>query len=101
MPRATPARRSGNGAYQLVGEFAADRGADLGDLLDRRQPVETRGQRILQCRRNGERRQRPVDAPALRSGDEQAALEHRLGQFLDKERHAVGLGDDLRRHLGG
>jgi hypothetical protein len=28
-------------------------------------------------------------------------LEHRLGQFLDKERHTVGLGDDLRRHLGG
>jgi hypothetical protein len=28
-------------------------------------------------------------------------LEHRLGQFLDKERHPVGLSDDLRRHLGG
>jgi hypothetical protein len=37
--------------------------------------------------------------PALRSRDEQALLEHRLGQFLDKERHPVGLGDNLRRHL--
>jgi len=27
-------------------------------------------------------------------------LEHRLGQFLDEERHPVGLGDDLRHHLG-
>jgi hypothetical protein len=39
--------------------------------------------------------------PALRPGNEQATLNHRLGQFLDKERHSVGLGDDLRRHLGG
>ena len=31
-------------AQQRVGEFAADRGADLGDLLDRRQPIETRRQ---------------------------------------------------------
>ena len=30
----------------------------------------------------------------------EAPLEHRLGQFLDKERYSVGLGDDLRRHLG-
>jgi len=41
----------------------------------------------------------PGASPAAR--DEQAPLEHRLGQFLDKERHPVGLGDDLRRHLGG
>jgi len=39
--------------------------------------------------------------PALRSRDQQAPLEHRLRQFLDKERHTVGLGDDLRQHLGG
>jgi len=38
--------------------------------------------------------------PALRPRNEQAPLEHRLGQFLDKERDTVGLGDDLRRHLG-
>jgi len=38
--------------------------------------------------------------PSLRSGDEQAPLEHRFGQFLDEERHPIGLGDDLRRHLG-
>jgi hypothetical protein len=30
---------------------------------------------------------------------EQARLEHRLGQLLDEQRHAVGLGHDLRRDL--
>ena len=34
----------GDGAQQRVGEFAADRGADLRDLLDRRQPVKARRQ---------------------------------------------------------
>jgi hypothetical protein len=35
---------AGDGAQQRVGEFAADRGADLCYLLDRRQPIETRRQ---------------------------------------------------------
>jgi hypothetical protein len=35
---------TGDRAQQRVGEFAADRGADLRDLLDRRQPIETCGQ---------------------------------------------------------
>jgi hypothetical protein len=32
---------AGDRAQRRVGEFAADRGADLRDLLDRREPVET------------------------------------------------------------
>ena len=35
---------AGDRAQQRVGEFPADRGADLRDLLDRRQPVEARRQ---------------------------------------------------------
>ena len=35
---------AGDRAQQRVGEFAADRGADLRDLLGRHQPVETRRQ---------------------------------------------------------
>jgi len=35
---------AGDRAQQRVGEFAADRGADLRDLLDRRQPIQTRRQ---------------------------------------------------------
>ena len=38
--------------------------------------------------------------PALRSLDQEARFQHRLSQFLDKERHPVGLGDDLRRYFG-
>jgi hypothetical protein len=41
----------------------------------------------------------PVEAPALRPRDEQTRFQHRLGQFLDEERHSVGLGDNLRRHF--
>src|SRR6516225_2701141 len=66
MPCAMPARRAGDRAQQRIGEFAADRGVDLRDRLDRRQPIETRRQRILQCRRNGEGRQWLVEAPATR-----------------------------------
>jgi hypothetical protein len=49
--------------------------------------------------RGWRRWQRAVEAPALRSRDEQARFQHRLGQFLGKERHPVCLSDDLRRHL--
>jgi hypothetical protein len=35
---------AGDCAQQRVGEFAADRGADLRNLLDRGQPIETRRQ---------------------------------------------------------
>jgi hypothetical protein len=31
---------------------------------------------------------------------EQARLQHHLGQLLDKQRHPIGLGDDLLDHLG-
>ena len=35
---------AGDRTQQRVGEFAADRGADLRDLLDRCQPIEARRQ---------------------------------------------------------
>jgi hypothetical protein len=35
---------AGNRAQQRIGEFTADRGTDLRDLLHRRQPIETRRQ---------------------------------------------------------
>ena len=41
----------------------------------------------------------PGASPAAR--DEQAPLEHRLGQFLDKERHPIGAVDDLAGKLLG
>src|SRR5262245_56232520 len=46
--------------HQGIGELAPDGRADLGGLLDRRQAVEPRHQRVLKRLRNGERRQGPV-----------------------------------------
>jgi hypothetical protein len=89
---------------QFVGEFAADRGADLGNSLCRRaEPVEPRHQRRLQRRRHTEPRR------GHRRGNLPAALgtgfEHRLGHLLDEERHSVraldDLGDHIRRQQGG
>jgi hypothetical protein len=47
LPQCRAQRRlaaAGDCAQQRVGKFAADRGADLRDLLDRRQPIEPRRQ---------------------------------------------------------
>ena len=91
---------------QLIGKLAAEHRADLRDLLRRRpEPVEPRHQRGMQGHRHRLRDERcslqhrgpPV---ALRG-----AVQHRLGQFLDEERHSVGaldnLRDDIRRQRSG
>ena len=54
---------------------------------------------FLQRRGNGERRQRTIKAIAPGIFHEQAGLQHRLGQFLDKQRDAIRLVDDLRHHF--
>ena len=76
----------GDRRQQFVGKLAADRGADLQHLARRAEPVDARHQRGLQRGRNGELLHRLVEL---------FALEHRLGQFLDEQRHAVGALDDL------
>src|SRR5208282_4959431 len=43
-----------HGVEQAVREFAPDRSADLRDLLDRRETIETRYQRVLKGRGNRE-----------------------------------------------
>ena len=84
-----------------MGELAADRGADLRDLLDRGEAVEARKQRVVERRGDRERRQRAGKLVAVARVREQARLEHRLGQLLDEQGHAVGLGDDLRGTSAG
>ena len=94
-------RPVGDRGEQLVAELAADHGADLRHLLDRREAVEAGHQRVVQGRRDRERRQRPGQLVAIAGVREQARFQHRLGQLLDEQRHAVGarhdLLDDLRR----
>jgi hypothetical protein len=49
----------------------------------------------VQGRRDREWRQRPIEHVAIHLLAQQAPLQHALGQFLDKQRHAVGAIDDL------
>ena len=85
---------------QTIREFAPDGGADLRDLLDRREPVETRHQRVVQGHRNrgnGDRLKHVILARVV----EHPGFEDRLGHFLDKQGNPVGLADDDLRNLGG
>ncbi len=75
---------------QLVGELAADHGADLDDLPGRPQPIQPRHQRIMQGRRD------------LAPGELRAAtFEHRPCQLLDKQRHPAGALDHRRDGIVG
>ena len=82
-----------------MGELAPERGADLGDLLDRGEAVEAGEQRVVQRRWDRERRQRAGQLPAVARVREQAQFQHGLGQLLDEQGHAVGARHDLRRDL--
>ena len=84
-----------------MAELAADHGGRLGHLLDRGEPVETGHQRSLAGSPGWPRAgAAPVELVAVAGIGEQAGLEHRLGQLLDEQRHAVGARDDLLEHLG-
>ena len=50
---------------------------------------------------NGERRQRAVENVTIARVTQQLRLQHRLGQLLDEQRHAVGVSQDLLEHLLG
>ena len=79
---------------QLIGKVAPDCGADLRHILGRRaEPVEAPQQRGVQGRRHCEHRRRHRGNRHIAAIG--AGLDHRLGQFLDKERHPVGALDDL------
>ena len=75
---------------QVFGEFPPDRGADLRHLPRCRNAVETRHQQRLQAGRHDRRRPRAVGR--------RRPVQHRLGEFLGEQRHAVGLpGDPLQQ----
>jgi hypothetical protein len=71
--------------------LAADDGADLGKLLDRGQPVEPRHQRIVQVRRDRERRQRARKLVVIASigyfgpGSSEALAAHERADQLSQE----------------
>jgi hypothetical protein len=65
-------------------KLAPERGADLGDLFHGCEPVEAGEQRIMQGRRQRERRQWPGQFIMVARVLEQARLQHGLGQLLDE-----------------
>ena len=81
-------------------ELASDGRADLGRLLDRRQPIEARGQRVLQGRRDRKRRQRRGQHVGAARLPDKPGFQHALGQFFHEQRNAVGLRQYLFKHLG-
>ena len=83
----------------LLRELSADRRSDLRDRPRRGEPIEPRHERILKRGRNGQRRQRALKDVATVILGQQARLQHHLQQFLDEQRHAVGLLDDLSQYL--
>ena len=75
--------------------------ASIWRFFHRRQAVEPRHQRVLKGRWDRQRRQSPVEPIALGVLDEDVPFQHRLGELLDEQRVAVGLGDNLVHHFGG
>ncbi len=76
-------RVRGHGGEQPEREGPPDHRGELRHFLGGAQARQARRQRVTQRRRQL--------APVGRL----AALEHRSGQLLDEQRHAVGLGDDM------
>src|SRR5512139_1483553 len=91
---------SGHLAQQGIGELTPDSCSDLADRLYRRQAIEPRHQGVLKSRRNGKRGQGPVKPIGPGVPDQNVSFEHRLGELLDEQRVAVGLGDNLVHHFG-
>ena len=89
-------RRSfSDSAKYFVRELSANGGPDLRDLLERPHAIETSHERVGQ--RCGYRQLTPwtgENVTSLLLG-KKVGFEHRLGQLLDEQRHAVGLDDDL------
>lgn len=80
-----PRRHGGNGGKEPVGELAADNRCELCDLLDRAEPIQPCHQRVTQRGRNGE-------------GLVCSRLQRGTGEFLDEQRDAIGLVQDLPDH---
>jgi hypothetical protein len=96
----TQVRQLGHRRQQPAAELAPDHRGGLRHVLHRRQPVEAGHQRVLEGRRDRERRQRARQRVAVALVAQEAGLEHRPRQLLDEQWHAVGPGQDLRQHLG-
>jgi hypothetical protein len=95
-------RRATASATRKQASVRARFGADCASAICRRGSIEPDHQRILQGRGTRQRRQRgSQDIGIIPLAHHQAGFGQGLGQFLDEQRHALGLGDDLLQYLPG
>src|SRR5262249_13816067 len=79
---------------QLVGELAANTCADLRHYFGPAETVEAGHERVLQRRRDRQRKYRCSKFELAVGLSQVARFEDRLGQFLEEQRYAVGLIQD-------
>jgi hypothetical protein len=96
QPLLVPRRDS---SQQLIREGPAQGRSQLGDFFCVGQPIQPGHQGIMECRWNGQRRQRAPQLIVVCLLPEQARLEHHLGQLFYKQWHSIGLGHNLLAHL--
>lgn len=80
-------------------ELPAECRADLGHLLHGDQAVEPRHQGIVQRRGDGDAVDGSCVFVAPVGGHDEVGVEHCPGEFLEEQRHAVGLRDDVCRQV--
>jgi hypothetical protein len=74
----------GDGGKQPRAELAPDHRSDLGDFLDRRQAIQAGHQRVVQGRRDRERRQRADQLKAITAFVQQTRFDDRFGQLFNE-----------------
>jgi len=96
-----PVVQGGHRLQQLIGKRAPNGRAQLRHGFHRGEAIEPRHERVLECRRDRQRRRRPGQRIARLPLLEEPGLQHHLGELFDEQRHAIGLRHDLFDDLGG
>ena len=85
----------GHRRNQLVAELSSNRGPDLRNLLSVYQAIQPRGQRVPERGRNGDGVRSATVIVAIAYLLDLPGFDDGLGEFLHKQRHPVGPGEDL------
>ena len=80
---------------QLVAELSSNRGPDLRNILHGHEAIQPRHQRVPERGRDGDGVRSATVVVAVARLLELPGFENGLGELLHKQRHPVGLGEDL------
>jgi hypothetical protein len=94
-------RHLGDGTDQLVGKLTPKRGCDLRNFSSGRQSIEPGQKRGLERRWDRQRDDRPGHGVMVSGIGHPSALDDRLGQLLDEQRHTIRTINDLIGNLRG